>query len=334
MMPNRPVSLPMRLGLAADMVFVTTPALAVLNPLLVYEQLVLPLNPMVLDRLLADFSASQLLRLIKAGRLLFCPEVSARLASGDGSGTFIRDRYLDSLRPVFPRPDDDLPALVSAIDAHLLVGPLDDFTRWTRIRDEAVDEFMHVAARPGYAHRMPPLGLFSSPMDRIAGLTMGLGRVNDLVGAGVLDLQFDKELPVLLEIVFPAKSRPGPVAPEAVERQAIEAIEKLHDIRGLPLLRPMYHSFQADVDRFIDIVLSEEAAESRHWLSHNVCQGMDVRQAYSESGHKLPSQQGWAGWLKVRGRYQYLDGARQPGFRPCRRPGDRDRYWCARPPVW
>ena len=92
MMPNRPVSLPMRLGLAADMVFVTTPALAVLNPLLVYEQLVLPLNPMVLDRLLADFSASQLLRLIKAGRLLFCPEVSARLASGDGSGTFIRDR--------------------------------------------------------------------------------------------------------------------------------------------------------------------------------------------------------------------------------------------------
>ncbi|MGX4640334.1 hypothetical protein [Massilia sp. SYSU DXS3249] len=298
MTPHTPVSLPTRLGLAGDIVFITTPALAVLNPLLVYEQLVLPLNQMVFERMLADFSSSQLLRLVKAGRLLFCPEMTARLAAGGGTRTFDRGRYLDSLRPVFPRPDDDIPALVGAIDEHLLVGALDDFTRWTRIRDEAVDEFMHVAARPGYAHLIPPSSLFSSPRDRLVGLQSGLGRVNDLAGAGVLDLQFDKELPVLLEIVFPAKKRPGPVAPDAAEREAIEAVEKLHDIRGLPLLRPAYDRFEEDVDRFIDIVLSEEAAELRHWLSGNVCRGMDVRQAYIEAGHKLPSQHAWAGWLK------------------------------------
>lgn len=286
---------PRRLGIAADLVFTgAAPATYLLNSLLVYEQLVLPLNAMVLDRLLADFSGIQLKRLTQVGRLIFCPQVTAQLALRREPGAFSRDAFMASLSAAVIREDDRSARIVEAIEAHLVVGDFAEFADWRRMRQLAVEEFDHVAGRDGYAFLSPP----SSPRYYRTGLETGMARVNDLLVAGISYLQFDKELPVLLEICFPGKARPQAMAAMANDSNALCAVENLHRIGGLPLVGLVRGRPAHEVDRLIDLVLSDEAGTLRRWLEQNWRPGLDVRDAYLQADRLLPSKQSWTGWLK------------------------------------
>lgn len=290
-----PAEPPRRLGIAADLVFAgAAPATYLLNCLLVYEQLVVPINANVIDRLLSDFSALQLKRLIGAGRLQFCPEVTAHLALRREPAAFSRDAFIATLATGVIRADDRSARIVDAIDAQLLVGDFGDFADWTRMRNQAVDEFDHVAGRDGYAFLSP----LSSPRYYRTGLQTGMARINDLIVSGIPDLQFDKELPVLLEICFPGKARPQAVAATAIESDALQTVENLHRIGGLPLVGVDAANHLLEVDRLIDLILSDEAAALRNWLRQNWQPGLDVREAYIHADRLLPSKRSWSGWVK------------------------------------
>lgn len=291
--------LPSRLGIAGDLIFsVRTPAEHLLNALLIYEQVVVPLDFRVLPRLLADFSGKQLKRLIDAGSIWFCPEATAHLALRREPAEFSRADFVSSLFTNVIRQDDRESGVLDAIDGSLLCGDYGDYSAWRHLHDVAVDEFDHVARREGYEYLRPPERLFSSRNDYEVGLRTGLARMNDLIVAGVPDMQFDKELPVLLEICFPGKKRPQAVSAGAIESDALEAVENLHRIGGLPLLAPRLTHFEAVVGSMIDIVLSDEAAELRAWLRQHWVPGLDVRDAYIAAERRLPSKKAWTGWLK------------------------------------
>jgi hypothetical protein len=293
------LSPPSRLGIAGDLIFSgQTPAEHLLNALLVYEQIVVPIDFRVLPRLLSDFSGRQLKRLIDAGCIWFCPEVTAHLALRREPAEFSRSSFLSSLFTSVLRQDDLDSGVIDAIDGSLLCGDYGDYSSWRRLHDIAVDEFDRVARREGYKHLRPPDTLLTSRNQYEAGLRMGLARMNDLIVAGVPEMQFDKELPVLLEICFPGKQRPQAVSASAIESDALDAVENLHGIGGLPILAPRASDFETDVDRLIDIVLSDEAAELRAWLSQHWMPGLDVRYAYIATERKLPSKKAWGGWLK------------------------------------
>jgi hypothetical protein len=287
------------LGLAGDLVFsIPTPAVYVLNSLLLYEQLVVPLNSMVLGRLLTDFSGKQLKRLVDAGRVVFCPEVTAHLALRREPVEFSRPEFVSTLFTLVNRTDDRESGVLDAIESSLLCGNFSDYNAWLRVHDLAVEEFDHVARREGYEYLTPPDTLFTSRRQYRAGLETGLARMNDLIVAGVPVMQFDKELPVLLEICFPGKERPKAVSAGAIESDALSTVENLHRIGGLPLLSPRASHFEQDVDRIIDIVLGDEAAELRAWLRRHWAPGLDVRDAYIAAERNLPSKKAWTGWLK------------------------------------
>lgn len=143
---------------------------------------------MVLGRLLIDFSGAQLKRLVDAGRLSFCPEVTAQLALRRAPAPFSRPAFIRSLDSALLRSDDRSTRIVEAIDAHLLVGNFGDFGAWRPMHEAAVDEFHHVAGRDGYEYLMPPDSMLSSRYHYRTGLETGLARVNDLIVAGVPDM--------------------------------------------------------------------------------------------------------------------------------------------------
>lgn len=294
--PPLPV-FPGRLGVAADLVFIaSSPADYLLNALLVYEQIVLPIDAMVLGRLTADFSVSQLKRLAGSGRIAFCPQATAHLAIRKEPEPYSRGTFLARLGQEVWYPEGSTSALVGFVDSHLIDGNYGDYSAWQTIRREAEQEFMHAAARPGYEFLLPPTDLFSNRLDRFTGLTTGLGRMNDLIVAGVADMQHDKELPVLLEICFPAQRGGAAVPAGTVERDALAVVDRLHSLKGLPVLSP--GNDRQEIDRCLDIVLSDEADELRHWIRNNLASGIDIRDAYAASEARLPSKKAWTGWLK------------------------------------
>lgn len=289
--------LPSRLGVAADLVFIaSSPAEYLFNALLVYEQIVLPIDAMVLARLTAELPLWQLERLAGSGRIGFCPQATAHLAIRQEPEPYLRSNFLARLEQEVCYPEGNASALVGFVDSHLIEGNYGDYSAWRTLRDEAEEEFMHVAGRTKYGSLLPPTTLLSNRRDRLAGLTTGLARMNDLLVAGVADMQHDKELPILLEICFPAHRGGAAVPAGTVERDALAVVDQLHSLKGLPVLTP--GNDPQELSRCLDIVLSDEADELRQWIRNNLGSGIDIRDAYAASEARLPSKQAWTGWLK------------------------------------
>lgn len=289
--------LPSRLGIAADLVFIVQSPMAFLaDALLIYDQVVLPVDSLVLSSLYARLDPRQIERLLRAHRLVFCPGMS-RMMKRDVEvlerSSFLT--YMENNFHLFDKEDHRL--ALDHVNNYLLMGPKPDYTSWKPVATEAQEVFAQVARRPGYEflHSFDPITGLPN-LDRETGLDAGLARMNDLVAAGVQDMEMDAELPVLLDVCFPAKSaRPISGSPEA---QARETIEKLHTIKSLPPVGATVQAEQWSEEKVVDLLLSDDAAALRHWLSANLQPGLDVREVYIQRLEGLPSKKEWRTWLK------------------------------------
>jgi len=289
--------LPRRLGIAADLVFIVKSPMAFLaDALLIYDQVVLPVDPTVLSHLYARLDPKQIERLLRAHRLVFCPGMS-RLIKPDvktlNRSSFLT--YMENDLRLFDEEDRRL--ALDHVNNYLLVGPTPNYTLWKAVDREAQEAFAQVARRPGYEFLNsfdPTTGLPN--LDREVGLRTGLARMNDLVAAGVQDMELDAELPVLLDVCFPARSvRPISESPET---QARETIQKLHKIMGLPSVGETVQAEQWSEERIVNLLLSDDASTLRHWLSAHLQPGLDVRDVYIQKLDGLPSKKEWRTWLK------------------------------------
>lgn len=254
---------------------------------------------MVLDKISWELPAAQMQRLLKEGRIRFCPSVTGSMGMHKNGGAFDRAAFFSSFASFLPSmAAAELSAWTGLIDEHLLVGDYGDFSRFHRVFDEALTEFDHVAARKGYEHLTPPLTMVSSPGDRRAGLTTGLARMNDLAVAGVTEMQMDKELPVLLEICYPGTRRPPASDLNAALADAIGVVEQLHNIHNLPSPGKDYLQSNGKAADLVDTLLSDEASELRQWLHAHWRPGLDVRDAYAGAEARLRSKSAWTSWIR------------------------------------
>lgn len=289
--------IPRRLGVAADLNFiVSSPIGFFADALLVYDQLVIPGEPMTLSNLYLQMGPDQIGRLLKARKLVFCPAMSSYLS--ERSPEFTRSRYVSRVEKELHLFDSgEQREALKQINEHLLVGPSPNYLSWREIANDANAAFIHAAQRPGYEFLQPidrRTGMLNH--DRQVGLRTGLARMNDLVAAGVQDMEMDRELPILLDICFPAKV--DRCVSNTPESDTLKTIENLHHIRNLPAPGLIVSRENWPAERMVDLVLSDDAEELRSWFKTNVAPGMDVRDAYARTLEGLPSKKNWIGWLK------------------------------------
>lgn len=289
-------SLPKRLGVASDLVFIVRdPAGYLADCLITYDEIVVPLDLMSSGRRLeAAFDTKGLVTLMKEGRLRFCPGLSY----GDEKIPERKDYSKDSFFTLLEKKDVFGPGVPDGLIQTIydtLLSPVDpNYSDWKTLAKSAEDTFSTVAARPEYDSFFRA----ATYMERYTGLHSGLARMNDLAAVGVTSMEMDGELAALLQMGFPALSAPGLITVNGEEGRAIDVIEQLHKIDNLPLLSKIAHQEGWSTEKLIEVVLSDDAAKLREWLHMHVSPGVDVRDAYYGSLNALPSKKAWTGWLR------------------------------------
>ncbi|MDR3371963.1 MAG: hypothetical protein P4L88_22665 [Rhodoferax sp.] len=293
--------LPRRLGIAADMTFIVeSPIGFIADCLLIYDQIVIPGDPLSLANLYGLFGTEQMQRMFDKGRLCFCPAMSRLLGNEHEESEFSRSKYISLIEKsnIARHHYDDPKKILAQVDSHLLVGSNPDYKTWKLVKDKAVFAFNELASRPEYEFLMP-LGRYGVPnLDRLVGLETGMARLNDLAAAGVLDIEMDAELPWLLNACFPGSSSMPIVNKDRSIADAVSTVEKLHGVRNLPSLGQMASIDSWTASQMLDIAMSDDADELRDWLRNNLTPGLDVRDAYIRATETLPSKMPWTGWLR------------------------------------
>lgn len=291
------LSLPRRLGVAADLTFIIRSPMAFMaDASLLYDQLIIPGDSVTLSALYMRIGAKQIGRLLHAKRLAFCPAMSNDTQTQDDEFTLSKYiAYVEKVKMSF-NADEQRTAL-SQIEEHMVVGASPDYFSWRQVAQSAITAFNDAVRRPDYNFLQPIDPESGLPnLHRLVGLEHGLARMNDLMAAGVLDMEMDKELPFLLNVCFPAKvHRPVSGMPET---DALETIENLHSLRNLPSPGKLMVQDQWEDERAVDLILSDEASELRAWLHENVSPDLDVRESYIQKLEGLPSKKEWLGWLR------------------------------------
>lgn len=289
--------LPNRLGVAADLTFiVTSPMAFIADALLLYDQLIIPGDQITLSTLYLRIGAEQLGRLLNARRLAFCPAMS--IYARDHDNEFTRSGYLSDIENGLRLFDaDEQRVALKQVGEHLVVGAKPDYLSWRKVSKDAETAFIEAAKRPGYEFLQPIDSRSGMPvLDRQVGLEHGLARMNDLVAAGVFDMEMDRELPVLLDVCFPARAY-RPVTGRS-EIGALKTIENLHRLKNLPSPGKTIVEDKWTDEKAIDLILSDDVSELRAWLHKNVAPDLDVRESYVRELDGLPSKKEWLGWLR------------------------------------
>lgn len=293
--------------MAADLQFIVSDPLGFLADMLVtYDQVIVPIDARILLHLSARIPVTQIDRLLKEHRLVFCPAASRRFRMSTGAyrefGEFTRSMFLAHVHDELSSIEFDTQShakLMRQVEHHLLVGPQPDYHRWTAVLDVAVAAFNEVAGRSGYEWLYPIDPRFGvASLDRVVGLETGIARINDLVEVGVTDLELDAELPYLMSVCFPAQDLSAATKSRITDVGVRDLVRSLHRIENLPLLSEIARRESWSDERIIDTLLSDESARLREWLRVNVVPGIDVREAYTVATAKLPSKQNWNGWLR------------------------------------
>lgn len=291
--------LPSRLGVAADLCFAVSDHVGYLaDCLLVHEEIVIPLNATVLNRLEAAFDTGPLRLLIREKKIRFCPSYSLDYAKPGEQGTYNRDQFFINVRARdFFKGDSDRDALFAEIEETFIEPISTDYSMWRPAEQEIVNAFAYYEDRKGYEFLFP-----SQPFYFRTGAITGVARMNDLLVAGIPSMEMDKELPQLLELCFPIRREQG-VSPVADHFTATQVINDLHKIENLPTFeisgpRRIVTRPKSNVKKIINTILSDEAHDLRIWLAKNLSSGLDVRAAYDSTEKLLPSKKTWANWMR------------------------------------
>lgn len=266
------------------------------DALLLYDQLIIPGDHMTLTTLYSRIGAEQLGRLLRAGRLAFCPAMSNYTNSQEDE--FTCSKYLAHIEGGLGLFDaEEQRTALRQLEEHMVVGTSPDYFSWRRVNKDATKAFNDLVSRPDYEFLQPIDPRSGMPvLDRQVGLSHGLARMNDLVAADVFDMEMDKELPFLLDVCFPARvRRPVSGMPEV---EALETIESLHRLQNLPSPGKAMMESQWTDERAVDLILSDDVSELRAWLHENVSPDLDVRESYHQKLEALPSKKEWLGWLR------------------------------------
>ncbi|MEJ1227002.1 hypothetical protein V9K90_14515 [Pseudomonas sp. CCNWLW56] len=288
--------LPERIGIAADLCFSVSDHVGYLaDCLLVHDEVVIPLDAAVLNRLEAAFDTGPLHLLIQKKRIRFCPSYSLSHANGVEPQTYDRDRFFASVRDSdMHKHGSDRDALFKDIE-DTFVDPIGfNYSTWLPARDVIEDAFAYYEGRPGYEF------LFPSARYYLSGAITGVARMNDLMLAGVPSMEMDLELPQLLELCYPIKRLKG-ASPEADHFAAKGVIEQLHKVQNLPTFEKLASSSlrrEEEIKDIVDIILSDEAHDLRSWLARNLKADLDVRAAYDSAEKRLPSKKSWTNWVR------------------------------------
>lgn len=289
--------LPGRLGVAADLCFSISDHVGYLaDCLLVHDEVVIPLDAAILNRLEAAFDTGPLRLLLKEKRIRFCPSYSLGYANGVKPETYDRDQFFADVRAWdMHKAASDRDALFSEIQ-ETFVDPISlNYSSWLPAREAIEDAFGYYAGRSGYEFLFPGERYYE------AGAISGVARMNDLLLAGVPSMEMDLELPQLLELCFPIK-RLGGASPEADHFAAKHVINGLHKIENLPTFEmhasPGFLRPNEEVKSIVNIILSDEAHDLRVWLAKNLTANLDVRAAYDSAEKRLPSKKSWTNWIR------------------------------------
>lgn len=304
---NSEIFLPRQVGIASDLVFIIDDSPGYLaNCLLVHDEVVIPLNNMTLSSLEIKFGSPGLYKLINEGRIRFCPSFSTYSRSKeDEEFIYSEDNFFNEIRDNDRyKGESDRDLLFEAIQQGFIRPNAPDYKKWIAISRDAEQAFIDTGRRKGYEWLYegydPISGRKIRSQDRITGLITGIARINDLTEAGVMSMEMDSELPVLLEIGFPVISS-SHIAEDCMELRSKEIMEKLHKIEGLPFFashrRGMLRT-EEDIDQLIKTILSDESTDLRIWLRNNIGPNLDVREAYDKSELLLPSKRKWTNWIR------------------------------------
>lgn len=290
--------LPGRLGVAADLCFSVADHVGYLaDCLLVHNEIVIPLNAVTLNRLEAAFDTGPLRLLIKEKRIRFCPSYSLGYANGVTPNSYSRDQFFANVRAGdMHKEASDRPALFSEIEETFVDPISDNYASWLPAKADVDTAFSSFKGRKGYEFLFP-----SEPFYYQTGAITGVARMNDLLVAGIPSMEMDQELPQLLELCFPIFRARG-VSPDADHSAATQVLNDLHKIQNLPTfeqpnMRPCSRG-DDEIKRIIGAVLSDEANDLRVWLSKNITDGVDVREAYESAEKLLPSKRTWTNWVR------------------------------------
>lgn len=266
------------------------------DALLIYDQLIIPADHITLVSLYMSIGAEQLGRLLHARRLAFCPAMS-NYARGQDDKFTLSNSLAQIQKGLHLFDANEQRTALRQVEEHMVVGASPDYFSWRQVAEDATTAFLDAVRRPGYEFLQPIDPRSGMPvLDRQVGLTHGLARMNDLVAAGVLDMEMDKELPFLLDVCFPARvHRPVSGVPEI---DALKTIENLHRLRNLPSPGKLMVEDQWADERAVDLILSDDVSELRAWLYKNVSPDLDVRESYIQKLEGLPSKKEWLGWLR------------------------------------
>ena len=290
--------LPGRIGVAADLCFSVSDHVGYLaDCLLVHDEVVIPLDAVVLNRLEAAFDTGPLRLLLKEKRIRFCPSYSLGYANGVKPENYNRDQFFANVRAGdIHRRASDRDALFSEIEETFVDPVSSDYSTWLPARDDVEDAFDYYAGRSGYEFLFPSERFYYQ-----TGAVSGVARMNDLLLAGVPSMEMDQELPQLLELCFPIRRMEG-VSPDADHFAANKVISELHKIENLPTFEshgfPGFLRRNEEIKDIINIVLSDEAHDLRLWLGKNLTSNLDVRAAYDSAEKLLPSKKTWTNWLR------------------------------------
>ncbi|MFJ3448319.1 hypothetical protein ACIPM0_08835 [Pseudomonas sichuanensis] len=296
--PTDTPKLPARLGIAADLCFSTPDNVGYLaDCLLVHEEVVIPLEATVLNRLEAAFETKQLRLLLREKRIRFCPAYSLEHANSTTPEAYARDRFIERVRKQdMHQHASDRNALFAEIEETFIDLIAPDYTAWLPAKGEVDDAFGYYAGRPGYEFLFPSERYYYQ-----TGAVMGIARMNDLLAAGVSEMEMDHELPQLLELCFPIRRAEG-ATPGAEVFHARKIINDLHKIENLPSFEktgfPLVFRDREDINKIITTLVSDEAQDLRMWLSKHLAPDLDVRASYSASEKLLPSKKKWTQWMR------------------------------------
>lgn len=293
---NEDFQLPVQTGIAADLIFSVPDTLGYLaDRLLVHEEIVIPMNAAVLNRLEGDLNTPALLLLLKEKRIRFCPAYSLGHANRSGKIPYSREKFLTAVREedVF-KDAKDRNDLFAAIEETLVDSAVPDYSAWLPVMDKIDIAFENLRDQADYQFLFPQ----REPFYFRTGAITGAARMNDLITSGVSSMAMDQELPQLLEVCFPLIRAKG-VSKEAVVFDGKKILSELHKISNLPTFETSHPgSFrqQREADEIIKAILSDEAHRLRAWLRENLAADLDVRAAYSSSEKLLPSKSKWTSW--------------------------------------
>lgn len=266
------------------------------DALLLYDQLIIPGDHITLTNLYSRIGAEQLGRLMQAERLAFCPAMSQYTSSQEDE--FTCSKYLAHIESILGLFDaEEQRTALRQLEEHMVIGASPDYFSWRQVNEDAIKKFNGLSNLPNYEFLQPIDPKLGRPsLTRQVGLSHGLARMNDLVAAGVFDMEMDEELAFLLDVCFPAReSRPVSEMPEA---EALKTINSLHRIKNLPSPGKAMLESQWTDERAVDLILSDDASELRAWLHENVAPDLDVRESFHQKLEALPSKKAWLGWLR------------------------------------